>query len=487
MDADYLGDRNAKAIRDARQVLRRYGGLDGIISEGIIKETYGEVHSGRGFTDFFVEYEPTYYRRDTALARDYVWYDRNPVIVFMPHWKESEAGFEKYTGLGLQAFVTQVREGYVIPTFGHAEEYEDNPFFQRLFDEWERELPDKDPLFANALEKALMLEDDVVQEQLGGISEEEVAEVEFWKAEAEYLCEEYDGLREVEEVKPTEALKQRDPVRFFAERRFMLRTAGYDRIVSLLDSFLDEFDRATESVAAREFLQDAVTFTFFAHMVYSAPIYYSMGGGNTHSKDDHEAGLRFITGLKQQRQDRSFALRAAERIFTPISTYLVSRDEPLSLRMPTSEGAREQLLGDNDVRTEREKFTAQKAELQESLVRWQYGESDRSEVRDDANELYEGIESYVGEIEREIGAPNEVADVVFDVGARALSHMPTEPLDDPLTIGLEALSTLEEVGATDTVNMRWLQRRREKQLGEAGPVSASSINNINVWQVESSE
>jgi|APHM01.1.fsa_nt_gi hypothetical protein len=131
MDIEYLADRNRKSVMDARQVIKKHNGFDTITSEGAVKKIYASIHDNRGFADLLKQSEPTYYRRDTAKARDYIWYDYNPTIVFMPHWESSETGFKEYTGLDIDSFFTQVQNGSLIPVFGKAENY-DNDLFQEL-------------------------------------------------------------------------------------------------------------------------------------------------------------------------------------------------------------------------------------------------------------------------------------------------------------------------------------------------------------------
>jgi len=452
MDVEYLAERNEEAVTAAQTALDRHGGLESVVSDGTLIELFGDVHDGRGFTGLFSSYEPTYYRRDTALARDYVWFDRNPVIVFMPFWKESAEGFKEYTGVDLDGFFTQVREGYLIPIFGAAEEYEGNPLFERLFAEWNERLDGKEPL--------------------------------FWRGEANYLASEYPDLTDVDVVTPTEELKRRDPLRFFAERRFMLRTAGFETVTSLLDELLERFGHASEPSEAQGFLEDAALFAFFAHMVYSGPIYYSMGGGNTYSFDDYVSGIRFAEELHERRQERHLGIRAAEQLFSPLSRHLSNRTDPLVVRMPEREGTREQFIDSSDVAIEREKMTTVKTQVQNSIAGWRRGETDRSKVRAQRNELHECLQNYVSEVEREIRAPNDAVDVAFEVSGRALSHLPTEPVDDPITAGMEMFGVLQKSGVLDTLNEEVFQRRRRKRLGEDKPVSASLVNNINVWQVD---
>lgn len=480
MDVECLAEQNEEAVTAAQTALNRHGGLGPVVSDGTLIELFGEVHDGRGFTDLFSSYEPTYYRQDTALARDYVWFDRNPVIVFMPFWKESEEGFEEYTGLSLDGFFTQVREGYLIPVFGAAEEYEENPLFERLFAEWDERLDGKEPLFANALERAVLRNDDIAQEQIEG----EMSGTKFWRGEANYLVSEYPGLADVDIVTPTEELKQRNPLRFFAERRFMLRTAGFETVTALLDELLERFKRASGPSEAQGFLEDAALFAFFVHMVYSGPIYYSMGGGNTYSFDDYVSGIRFAEELREQRKEQHIGVRAAEQLFSPLSRHLSTRTDPLVVRMPEREGAREKFIDSSGVPVEREKMTDVKTQVQNSIAGWQRGDTDRSEVRAQRNELHECLQNYISEVEREIRAPNDAVDIAFEVSGRTLSHLPTEPVDDPVTAGMELFSALQESGVINTVNEEVFQRRRRKRLGEDKPVSASLINNINVWQVD---
>lgn len=479
MDVEYLAERNEEAVRKAQTALNQRGGLGSVISEGNLIEMFCEVHDERGFTELFSEYEPTYYRRDTALARDYIWFDRNPVIVFMPFWAESEQEFREYTGLSLDAFFTQVRHGYLIPVFGTAKDYEENPLFERLFSEWDERLSEKEPLFANALERAVVREDGIAKEYMQG----ERRETKFWKGEANYLASEYPSLKNIDSVTPTEGLKQRDPLRFFAERRFMLRTAGFETMTALLDELLEQFEQASVSSQAEGYLEDATLFAFFAHMIYSGPIYYSMGGGNTYSFDDYISGIRFLEGLKKQRQEQNLAIRGVKELFSPLSRHLSSRAEPLVVRMPEREGAREKLIDSSEIPIEREEMTLLKTEVQDSIAGWQRGDTGRSEVRARRNELHECVQNYIDEVEREIRVPNDAVEVVFEVSGRTLSHVPTEPIDDPVTTGMEVFSALHEAGVLDTFNEKAFQRRRRDRLGEDKPVSPSLINNINVWQM----
>lgn len=478
MDVEYLAERNEAAVQRARRELRRAGGLGSIVGDGSLIDTYGEIHEGRGFTTHFTDYEPTYYRRDTALARDYAWFDRNPVIVFMPFWAETEAAFEEYTGLDLDGFAVQVREGYLIPVFGPADEYAGNPLFERLLSSWDERLAGKDPLFANALERAVLRDDPIANEHL----ETTVGDVPFWRGEANYLAATYPDLEEATVVQPTAGLKEHNPLRFFAERRFMLRTAGFTTITGLLDELLERFDRSADAERAAGFLDDAVMFAFFSHMVYSGPIYYSMGGGNTYSIDDYVSGLTFASGLLERRRGRNMGVRAAERLFTPLSRHLTDTSEPLAVRIPEAEGAREALLGRPGIASEGEQATSMKRQLQETIVEWRRGNVDRAEVRADRNELHECLQAYVSEVEREIRAPHDAVDVLFEVSGRALSHLPTEPMDDPVTAGMELFGLLEGTGALEHLNHRAFRRRRDR-MGTDGPVAPSLINNINVWQV----
>lgn len=486
MDIEYLADRNRKSVMDARQVIKKHNGFDTITSEGAVKKIYASIHDNRGFADLLSKSEPTYYRKDTALARNYIWYDYNPTIVFMPYWKSSETGFKEYTGLDIDSFFTQVQNGSLIPVFGKAENY-DNDLFQELLNQWQKQLSDKDPLFANPIEKALMLEDELTQTQLDNLSKHTITNHEYWEGEAKYLKQEYPILNEFEgkRIAYTSELDRAEPVQYLAERMFMLRTAGFDGVVSVLHEFLNQLGDGQNYSDAENSLRDIMKLAFVAHMTCTNPIYYSMGGGGTRSIEDQQKCLQTFHKLQQrvEEQEPSFD---PDRYHLEDSTYIPS--DSLSIQIPGPQSQSGRILNDENLRDEIKKYTNQKTELQRSIAQWKNGGLDISEVKAKAIETREANKSFTGEVGRV--DYDELTSVTVDVGGAVLSDSDSDSAEDifsAFSSYLESLGTLFESDETDSTTPYRTDSKPSDQDPDMNSVSSSTVDNLDIWQTDYTE
>lgn len=484
MDVETLEELNKESIERARNQVGA-SGLEDIYSSDDLMQLYSEIHSGSGFKKQLTEHTPTYYRKETALARDYRWRDANPVIVYMPHWTENgrtlKETFKKYTGLYIEGFLQQVELGYIIPVFGDASEYKNDSnemydFYQEFFDTWDEKLNNKKPIFANALERAALLEDKIAQEQFDS---QELFDVQFWKPEFEYLKNKYPQLMDIEEITPTEELKTRDPGRYFAERMFMLRKAGFDGIHKICEDYLNKYTETGD----KGWLNDATVFLFYAQMMYNSPVFRCMGGKKTYSMSDYVDGIQFLRGLIERRDDHNIVVRTISNLYTPISKHVVTNYKPLSFPMPSDNDECESAVDARSIVRERDKFTDVQSELREEITECIQGSSDISEVREQRTELRECMDNYISLVEEDLGIPYDILATGFDIGGTIASKTPSKPFDpvgDPISAALDGVEILHEPV------IEYIQKQKKEKVSEIlGSQSRTSMQystGIDVWQ-----
>jgi hypothetical protein len=294
-----------------------------------VKRLYEEIYADSGFGELIATTRPTYYRKDSALAAGYVTTDADPVIVFLKPSLSHEGEFIDYTGMNTQFFLTQVASDQVIPVRAKAEKYVNNQFYESLFDDWSHhpDLSGRYPLFANPIKEVL---------------DEDVTTRDYWKPKTKELVDRFDLVGET--VQPTDELSERVATRYLAERLTYFRAVKQDAVADLIYGLLQRYKDATTSDTKQVYLDDAATAAFFGSMIYSSPVFRSMGSAITLSHSDYANAVRWLNRVVHARRENDRLTRdlvgSLIEITAPISSSLLDLDDRARAKLTVPENGR---------------------------------------------------------------------------------------------------------------------------------------------------
>lgn len=329
MDVEKLAERDDKRLENARSLLDG-SSLTEFMRGDDVKGLYEDIYADSGFGELIAATRPTYYRKDSALAAGYVTADADPVIVFLKPSLSHEGEFIDYTGMNTQFFLTQVAHDQVIPVRARAEKYAENPFYESLFDDWSHHpnLSGRYPLFANPVEEVL---------------DQDVTTRDYWKPKAKELVDRFNLVGET--VQPTDELPERVATRYLAERLTYLRAVKQDTVADLVRGLLQQYkDATTSDTNPQTYLDDAAAAAFFGSMIYSSPVFRSMGSAITLSRSDYANAVRWLNRMVRARRETDRLTRSLIKslieITAPISSSLLNLDDRARAKLAVPEKGR---------------------------------------------------------------------------------------------------------------------------------------------------
>ncbi|MBB6645910.1 hypothetical protein [Halobellus ruber] len=445
MDVEQLEEDDRQQKETARSFVEDRSDLTDLVTEGGLKGVYASIYGDTRWGGYIAESSPTYYRKDAAYASDYAAKDTQPVIVFLLPSISDEEGFREYTGMGREYFLEQVNERTVIPIRAGADVYRSNEFYETMFDRWD-EVADgaHPPLYANALEDAVAFQG------------------KFWKSRAHDLVADDNYPRMLgESVRPDPDLDPRPATRYLAERLEYLDVAGRDIVVDAIELLLDEYQETGE----KPYLETAATVAFYAHEIFTAPIFYTMGSTVTFSRADYVESVEFINRVYEERENTPRVVRALARLSIPVSKMLLKRQQDARTLLPSPEEPlsreefhdlrhRERLADELETATEYER------QFEESLTAAQL-DGDIADLGDDFTELREIRQNALKTKLEEMTAINDWIETPVNFCAKVTAALPTTPIT-----GVSDLVTSNETWEfVDAVN-ELIRTGRMKELYE---------------------
>lgn len=206
----------------------------------------------------------------------------------------------------------------------------DNQFYESLFDDWSHhpDLSGRYPLFANPIEEVL---------------DRDVTTRDYWKPKAKELVDRFDLVGET--VQPTDELPERVATRYLAERLTYLRAVKQDAVADLIRGLLQRYkDATTTDTNPQVHLDDAATAAFFGSMIYSSPVFRSMGSAITLSRSDYANAVRWLNRMVRARRKKDRLTRSLVRslieITAPISSSLLNLDDRARAKLTVPENGR---------------------------------------------------------------------------------------------------------------------------------------------------
>lgn len=470
MDVEALAEQDAECIERARTHLTGPSLVDFLRDEDI-KQLYELIYATSGFGDLIADHRPTYYRKDSALAAGYAAVDADPVIVFLKPSIASEDDLIEYTGMNTQFLLSQVAEDRIIPIRAKAEKYRGKSFYESFFDEWRHhpELDGRYPIFGNAVEEVL---------------DREFNDRDFWRPKAKELARDFDLVGET--VRPTSDLPERVASKYLAERLVYLRAVGQDALVESIRRQLRRYERSLSgSKNSQLVLEDAATMAFFSSMLYSSPVFRSMGSAITMSRSDYANAVEWLNGVVEERRRRGWfegeggieSLKGFMRLTAPISKSVLDRDEDGSTRITVPRGGR--LQASNFRRISNNETVAQTIErttevqhrhadeLEAALLSGSFGS-----LSDSFEELRE-VRTNLRETKmEEITTATEWLRTPINYASEVVGHLPSTPVpDDPAKFVLNCLTSSETYDFFDAV-LEMYQRKQLESFVEETPEMA---------------
>jgi hypothetical protein len=357
------------------------------IFSGELKKLYATVYPD--YKTLILKKNPTYYRKESAIAMDYSMKDTNPVIVFLNPSITQEGQFIEYTGMSTQIFLEKLNNDEIIPTRDYYYRYTNveysNKFYMDFFKEWNKKASDRPPVFANTLSATFSGERDPP-----------------WKTEYLYLMEQYPFLAGT--VKTHPELGEKRTLDFFAERFFWMRTIGRQEYV---DDILFLLNKYSKNQTDKQLFDNVIAMTKYGHQIFSAHKYYAMGSTVTFSVNDYRETVELINRLIQDRKNRNVFIDSLIGISLPLSCFLEHNLKKSLIRsfdiiFPSkknlfrdNESDYHKFQKDSDWIEGREQFTDNENKLQENLEKVSKGHFiSASKISDNREELAESLHNY---------------------------------------------------------------------------------------------
>jgi hypothetical protein len=308
-------DRVRKFLKDPKKDFRK------IVKKDQLKDFYGGIVYPE-YKDLFVEKEPTYYRKDSSLARDYAYRNANPVIIILDTRIQEEKDFRDYTGMTSDFFLKQVENDEIIPLRFLSNAYEGNTFYEDFFEKWGRRLEKKPPVYANAVESVLTGE----------------SEREFWEDKENELEDRFKFLKG-KKIQPTPELSSKDCIEYFAQRLTWLELIGREDIVKEVEFLLYEYGKKRDEIILNE---EAGLLAFHGHQIFSVKAFYSLGSCVTFSLKDYDRATKTIKRLLKKREERGSLVNALVQMYIPLSYFISNVKKALVFGIPKAEGKKEE-------------------------------------------------------------------------------------------------------------------------------------------------
>jgi len=271
---------------DFEQALREEGG------KGLRSRIYAKIYPE--LKTFFEEKQPRYYRILSAKATHYKDREENGLFVFLRPDFYKEEQFCDYMGVfSLDDFLQYVADDKIIPLAGRPILYQDNPLYADLFSKWERWRAEERigfdyPPYANVLEEALSRPEEGFDLYKRRISEE--------------LARDFPHLKTIEKkaLEGVGALPEVRPIEYFSERFAWLSLIHADPTVEHVRELLKEYEKHSER---EEALELAIMYTFYAHQLFSAFIFYSKGSPVVWAPNDVRNSAQIFAKVIRQKPD----------------------------------------------------------------------------------------------------------------------------------------------------------------------------------------
>lgn len=460
MDVEMLAEHDSEYIERARTQLSGPSLVD-FMRDQDVKELYELIYADSGFGDLIADHRPTYYRKDSALAAGYAAVDTDPLLVFLKPSITSEDDLIEYTGMNTQFFLSQVAGDQVIPVRAKAEKYREKPFYESFFAEWRHhpELDGRYPIFGNAVEEVL---------------DREFTDRDFWRPKAQELVREFDLVGET--VRPTSELPERVATKYLAERLVYLRAVGQDALADSIRRQLRRYERSLDGTANSQLLlEDAAAMAFFSSMIYSAPVFRSMGSAITMSRSDYANAVEWLnSAVENRRRHGRFEgeggmqlLKSFIQLTSPISSSILNVGDDESARITVPHRGRLQSsnfdrMTNNETLLQSVERTTDvqhehTEELESALVSGSF-----DSLSDSFDELREVRKNLRETKMEEIKSATDWLRTPINYASEVVGHLPSTPVpDDPAKFVLNCLTSPETYDFFDAVVEMYQQKRLE--------------------------
>lgn len=424
MNIEKLTERDEAFIERTQSCLDNTSLVEFMQEDGI-KELYEHIFSESGFGELIANSRPTYYRKDSALASGYAAADTDPVIVYLKPEINHEADLIDYTGLNKQFFLSQVAQDQIIPVRARGDEYRENEFYQSFFEDWRHheEIGDRFPIFANPVEETI---------------KSDVSSDKYWKSKAKEVANTFELAGE--SVQPTPELPSRPATKYLAERLIFLRAVNQESIIELIEGLLYEYKDSLSALnePSQQYLDNAARAAFYGSMLYSAPIFKSMGSAITMSPTDYANAVDWLNTIVEERRERgalerSFISNLIE-ITAPVSSSLLNIDQKAKTRLTVPERGKLSQSGFNKLNNSEDVY-----ETLEDTTELQHSHTDKmiealsegsfSGLSDSYDELRECRHNLHETKLEEVTAAKDWLQTRINYVSEVVGHLPRTPVD----------------------------------------------------------